>query len=192
VRTIFIYALCEPGTRTVRYIGKTVALKKRLACHLSDSTERKTHLGNWLRSLGEAPNMVLLREVHGSEGSAAEIKYIRIARSLGMPLVNATDGGEGTLGFRPSKETLQKLSLSRTGQKRSAETRARMSAAAKGKPKSDAARAKMSNSKRGKKLGPRSQEWVANNSAWQRTPEGRKHRSDVTRAFWANRKSEKI
>lgn len=39
--------------------------------------------------------MVILRAVPESEGPAAEIKYIRIARSLGMNLVNATDGGDG-------------------------------------------------------------------------------------------------
>lgn len=135
MRTCFIYALCEPGTRTVRYIGKTASPKKRFRAHLWASCKLKSHLGNWLRSLGEAvPNFVLLREVPESEGNSAEINYIRIAReSLGMELVNATEGGEGVSGWIPSAETRAKIGAANSGENCSAETRAKKSAAISGK-----------------------------------------------------------
>lgn len=134
LRPVFIYALCEPGTRTVRYIGKTIDPKKRLWDHLSVSRKKKTHLGNWLRSLsGAAPNFVILSEVPESEGSAEEIRYISAARtSLGMDLVNATDGGDGVT---MTPEIRAKMSAASKGVPKSLEHRAALSAALKGVPK---------------------------------------------------------
>jgi hypothetical protein len=133
VATTFIYALCEPGTRTVRYIGKTENLGRRFREHLRGSSKKKSHLGNWLRSLaGDSPNRITLCEVPESEGSAAEIQYIRAAReSLGMKLVNATDGGEGV--SNPSPESRVKMSAAKRGKKASPETRAKMSVAQRGR-----------------------------------------------------------
>lgn len=129
MRTVFIYALCEPGTRTVRYIGQTRRIEKRFREHVKISSKEKTHLGYWLRGIaarGEAPNMVILREVSEIEGDAAEIKYIRIAReSLGMELVNSTEGGEGAT---MNGETRTKISVTLTGLRRSQEFCAAISA----------------------------------------------------------------
>lgn len=58
---------------------------------------------------------------------------IQCFRGMGAPLVNLTDGGEGTVGCIPSEETLRKRSVALTGKVRSAETKARMSAAATGR-----------------------------------------------------------
>lgn len=108
-KTTFIYALCEPGTRKVRYIGKSKHPRQRLTEHLLESATHKTHLGNWLRSLGrKKPNLVVLSEVDAIIGNAEEIRYIAAARgSLGMALVNGTDGGDGLTN--PSPETREKL-----------------------------------------------------------------------------------
>lgn len=133
MRTVFIYALCEPGTRTVRYIGKTVQNPHaRFRSHITGSSKQKNYLGNWLRGIlarGEVPNMVVLRGVPEAEGSAVEIKYIRIAReSLGMRLVNGTDGGEGNTN--PSLETRARMSAAgkrRPRPPRSPETQAKLS-----------------------------------------------------------------
>lgn len=132
---VFIYALCEPGTRTVRYLGKTVNPARRGKEHVRVSSRYKSHLGSWLRSLISRevlPDLIVLREVPESQGSAAEIKYIRIAReSLGMRLVNETEGGEGNP--KPSEETRARMSRSqKIRPPRSLETRAKLSAARKG------------------------------------------------------------
>lgn len=109
MKTTFIYALCEPGTRTVRYIGKANDPKKRFTQHLRVSRKLDSHLGHWLNllmTLGGVPEMVVLREVEG-DGSEAEMRYIRLARGCRMSLVNATDGGEGCQN--PSPETRAKM-----------------------------------------------------------------------------------
>lgn len=125
----FIYALCEPGTRTVRYIGKTRYKTRRYQDHLKVSSKKKSHLGNWLRSLTLPPEFVILRETE-SNGCQEEIRYIDIARRLRIQLVNATDGGEG---ITMTPETRAKISAAQKGKKLSLETRSRMSISKTGK-----------------------------------------------------------
>lgn len=110
MKTVFIYALCEPGTRTVRYIGLTGNIEIRLRQHLRISSKKKNHLGFWLRGIlsrGAVPIMVSLSEVSANEGASKEIKYIRAARSsLGMDLVNSTDGGDGGALSQESRDKI--------------------------------------------------------------------------------------
>lgn len=145
--TTFIYALCEPGTRTVRYIGKSVRLSARYREHLRVSARKKTHLGFWLRSLLSPPEVVVLRKVETS-GFAEEIHYIDLARRLGMRLVNSTDGGEGitmtpeirekisraNMGHTVSESAKAKTRAANLGSKRSEEVKAHLSAIRKGRP----------------------------------------------------------
>lgn len=147
-----IYALCEPGTRTVRYIGKANNPAKRLKEHWWTSRKRKNHLGNWLRALEERPALVILSEIPHCEWEAEERRFIRAARMLGMPLVNATEGGEGgqkgkthsedskskmsragkafwkahpEIGFLALKAALKAATIANTGRRRSASERAK-------------------------------------------------------------------
>lgn len=135
--TTFIYALCEPETRTVRYIGKTDNLKKRFRAHLAESVKKKNHLGSWLRSLPEEPILVVLHEVLESESWAEEERrYISCARAIGIALVNATDGGEGVPGNVPTSTHCAALSAALTGVSKSPKHRAAISAAKMGVPRS--------------------------------------------------------
>lgn len=114
----FIYALCEPGTRTVRYIGKANDPKDRLSRHLRVSMKQQNHLGCWLRSLDVAlPNLVILREVPQATWQEEEARYIKAARALGMKLVNGTDGGEGCNGTIPSCSTRLKMRTAKLGKR---------------------------------------------------------------------------
>lgn len=136
METTFIYALCEPHSRMVRYIGKADRPAYRFKQHLRQSVRAKTHLGNWLRSLlslGEKPALVVLREVPDAHREIAEERYIRIARSLGMKLVNGTDGGDGC--HRPPPETRAKMGSGWRGKRRSEDSKEKMSTAKKGIPK---------------------------------------------------------
>lgn len=120
----FIYALCEPGTRTVRYIGKSRRVAQRFSQHLR--TKAKTHLGFWIRKVvagGEKPNLVVIREVPG-DGSEAEIEFIRLARGLGIRLVNSTDGGDG---ITMTPETRKKIGDKSRGRKLSEEAKKNIS-----------------------------------------------------------------
>lgn len=73
--------------------------------------------------------------INWTEACQLEIKYIKqIGRAdlkLG-PLVNLTDGGDGTIGVICSDETRIKKSLSLLGKKRSAETKNKISSSKKG------------------------------------------------------------
>lgn len=209
---MFIYALCEPGTRTVRYIGKTGNLKRRLTQHIS--TKAKTHLGYWVRSLvarGEKPTLVVFREVPEEAGAEAEMRYIRLARGCQMNLVNSTDGGEGLLN--PSPETRQKMrerqlgsvhseehsfkcGASNRGKHLTPEHRAAIGAAnagrspaSKGVPMSEKTKLKMSAASKGV---PKSPEHCATLSiAHAGVPLSASHRASLSaaqKASWARRK----
>lgn len=137
--TTFIYALCEPGTRTVRYIGKANDPEKRFKGHIQDSIKLNSHLGCWLRSLrsrGVTPNMVVLREVSYDQWEIAEERYIRLARGCGIKLLNLTDGGEG---ITMTPEIRRKIGKANRG-KLSAATRAASIAWSTGRPMSEKAR----------------------------------------------------
>lgn len=133
MKKVFIYALCEPGTETIRYVGKTDNLKRRLSAHLSQSIKHNSHLGHWLRGLkisGEAPTLVVLCEVGVDSWMTAESEFILSARSRGFDLVNGTVGGEG--GYTGNSGTGAKISASRIGKPRSLETRLQISLSLKG------------------------------------------------------------
>lgn len=95
-----IYALLDPVTGALCYIGKTTrTLWARLQQHVYDAKRTKravlTPKTEWIRALGRRPRIDLLDMVDG-DGCAAEVTMIGIARSLGCALTNVSDGGEGS------------------------------------------------------------------------------------------------
>jgi hypothetical protein len=91
LRTHYVYALCEPDGKTVRYIGCTKQPWKRLCGHVGKPTRGR--LRHWVYSLrrrGLAPVMVILFEVNGREaGLALEAETIQnFRRELGDSLLN--------------------------------------------------------------------------------------------------------
>lgn len=153
MKTVFIYALCEPGTRTVRYIGKTSRPEKRLREHLASAPRKRTHRDCWLSSIllsGQVPTMEILDEVPQEDWEFFERGYIQVHREAGFDLTNSTDGGDGVSeGTKLSEEHKAKISRAVKGRVFSDIHRARMSAASKGRKKSDAHCAKISESKKG-------------------------------------------
>lgn len=161
--TTFIYALLDPRTREIRYIGKTDKLAARLRLHIR--TRENTYKSHWIQSLvakGLRPIMQIIDKVYVHEWQAAEAAYIIFFKEQGCNLTNATPGGDG-LGsgqdnpqFRKPRtpEVKAKIRAKLMGHGVSAETRARMSAGIKGKCKgrkhSPEARARMSAAQKGK------------------------------------------
>src|SRR5437660_1595370 len=99
-----IYALCEPDTKAVRYVGKADSVKARLKNHKNE--KRTTRKCRWLASLhrrGLAPVVILLEEVADDSWQTAERRWIAYFRERGCDLCNHTDGGEGLCGA--SEET---------------------------------------------------------------------------------------
>lgn len=92
-RQVNIYALCDPDTENVRYIGQTVNMRIRFYDHLN-----KLHVGNkkkqeWIQSLldqGKIPLMKIICVVDQSKANQAEMDAIAEAKLNGADLVNGT------------------------------------------------------------------------------------------------------
>lgn len=128
--TAFIYALCEPDSLIVRYVGKTTDAARRLRQHLRISVKKKTYLGNWLRrvqSEGDLPRMEILRVSSRETWKEDEKACIQLAEEIGFSLVNTAEGGFGGNGLKgPQHYNFGKRGSQcpRFGQKHSEETKA--------------------------------------------------------------------
>jgi hypothetical protein len=160
--TVFIYALLDPETGKIRYVGKAKNLGNRLSRHLRDKTVN--HRTSWIKNLasrGLQPAMELLDTVPVSEWQFWEREYIRVFRALGMNLVNSTDGGDGVSG-----EVLARLSQSMRGNKfglghrHTPEAREKIGLASSRRVRTTSTREKMSVKMRGNRngVGPRSED----------------------------------
>lgn len=157
---VYIYALCDPTTKAIRYIGKSKNPQSRLYYHLQDVTDKKVHSHKkyWLRSVldaGEKPLLKILEVTDSESWANCERKWIAWAKEQGCNLTNGTDGGDGghsfTLearakiskamsgrascrkGVNLSEETKEKLRQVNLGKKHSDETKLKVSLSAKGR-----------------------------------------------------------
>jgi hypothetical protein len=149
--TRYIYALVDPRTGFIRYIGKAKDTKRRYAGHLipSQLESHSHHRANWLKELlrlGLKPIMEVLETVPTAEWEVAEREWIARFRNIpGYPdLTNATDGGEGVDGFTPSKEVRQRIAESHRGKTMPPGHGEKVRAAHKGRVHTAQARANMS------------------------------------------------
>lgn len=123
MRAVFIYALIDPRTEEIRYVGKTTDLEKRLSFHLLHSKIEKCHRAHWICSLtaqGVIPKIEALAQVPESDWQQWEIDYITAFRSIRARLTNNTPGGDappilcgeanGFFGKKHTPETRQKIS----------------------------------------------------------------------------------
>lgn len=109
MKTGYIYSLNDPITDVPRYIGLTFYLHKRKLSHFNSN--EKTHKGNWIKSLrnnGLLPVMEIIDTVNENEIKFWEQHYISLYKSWGFKLVNGTLGGDGTFGYKYSKEQIDK------------------------------------------------------------------------------------
>jgi hypothetical protein len=114
-----IYVLKHPRTGEVRYVGWTNKKPHvRLNGHLSEATQRgRTHKQRWIRSLvciGLHPVIEPIESGSGDGWFEAERRWIVFYRANDARLVNATDGGEGVVGWGTFE---QRRAVSRVAQK---------------------------------------------------------------------------
>lgn len=179
-RPVTIYVLCDPYSREVRYVGRTVfPLHRRLEGHYQAARRGyKSHVAHWVRSLDRLPIIKAVLTVAGDSGRV-EQDVIALYLALGYRLTNLTVGGDGA-----------------PGRVLSAETRSRMSAAHKGKTLSEEHKAKLSAAKIGKKRKPYSTETRAKISAHRKGNQnwlGRKHTPESIakmKAGWVKRRTQ--
>jgi hypothetical protein len=106
-----IYALVDPRTNEIRYIGQSSRGFKRPVHHWDKTALRRDshlHSTRWIMQLiaeGKLPLIEVLEEVDACELNASEILWIARGRAFGWPLTNLTDGGGGILGFRDSPKS---------------------------------------------------------------------------------------
>lgn len=142
--TATIYALIDPRTDSVRYVGVAKDPVDRLRAHMRDGGEgvrrKRTHKACWIRSLrrlGLRPVLRILARVSEQRWEESERKWIAKLRRNGDDLTNANDGGYGMRNPTP-------------------QTRAKMSAAARRRPAaSEETRSLLSKLALGRKLKPR-------------------------------------
>lgn len=109
-----IYALQDPITFEIRYIGKSMSGLDRPKSHNNlNQLQAKSYKNNWVKSLisnGYKPIIKIIQYIiNPIELDEAEIYWISYFKNLGCPLTNSTLGGKGRFGFKLSKESKQKI-----------------------------------------------------------------------------------
>lgn len=101
------YALIDPRTSEVRYVGVTGAPSARLGGHRHVSESRRSPKQEWVAELAAIdlqPGMIVLEEVPLSRWETTERRWIAYYRKAGARLTNITDGGDSPPGPRPPLE----------------------------------------------------------------------------------------
>lgn len=166
-RSTTIYVLCDPHSREVRYVGRTVLpLHRRLEGHYQAARRGyKSHVAHWVRSLDQLPIIKAILIVTENSGRV-EQDMIALYSVLGYRLTNLTIGGDGAPGRVLTSEHRAKIGNANRGKILTAEHRAKLSAAKIGKtrkPYSAETRAKISVHRKG------NQNWLGR----KHTPESR-------------------
>ena len=111
-----IYTLTDPNSNLVRYVGRTTEkLYNRLSKHINEREKAKNHRCHWINKLykmGLKPIIELIDECDThNECIFLEKYWISQFKNWGFNLVNETDGGEGSFGYKHTEETKNKMKV---------------------------------------------------------------------------------
>ena len=159
----YIYALTDPETGEVRYVGKADNVGERLRKHLLPSALAiKCRRTSWLKGLlnaGKAPVLAVIEAVPHEQWKERECFWISFYNAIGRRLVNTAEGGTGgvksewitdearanmskaQMGKKRDPAAIEKMAAKRRGVPRDPSTIAKMSAAHKGRTPSAACKA---------------------------------------------------
>jgi hypothetical protein len=143
---MIVYALIDPRTGEVRYIGKTHRKPAwRLQRHMAPyELLGNSHKEHWIRSLlkeGLKPTIHILEKCETRDQLAlAEIRHIAQHRSIGAKLTNILHGGDG-IGYAATDQSRLNISRALTGKTKTPEHRKKLSLAKLGVPASEAHKA---------------------------------------------------
>lgn len=130
---VYIYALVDPRSGLVRYVGKSVRPTDRLSNHCNE--QGNSHRHRWLRQLRALelkPTLTILEEVtSGTNWQEAERRWIAYGHAHGWRLTNSTSGGDGVQDLSP--EIRARMALTWTGRKHRPESLLRIGLASKGR-----------------------------------------------------------
>src|SRR3972149_5611934 len=122
-RQVTIYALVDPRSDVVRYVGASVRPRARYSEHIRTAvqTSNRRHVYCWIRSLisiNLKPALFVLEVCRERDWQAREVFWIAKHRAdLFSKLTNLTGGGDGFFGYVPSAELRAKWSAMRKGGK---------------------------------------------------------------------------
>jgi len=149
---IYIYALIDPFTKEIRYIGKSIRPKERLTNHCNEKS--KTWRTNWIQSVlkkGKRPEISILQSLEDNEDwQKAEIQWIKRGKKLGWRLTNCTDGGDGLVN--PPEEVKKKIAKTWIGRKHSEKTKRLIGKKSKGRKHSEKSKEHMRKLMKGRKI----------------------------------------
>jgi len=196
----FVYALCDPATGDVRYVGQTRKTpRQRWRGHVATAQLQKTttprrmmRVTRWIIGLDEPPLLTVLEDgVPVDDLNDREKYWIAEMISRGCDLVNSTHGGGGNggaggwpKGLKPTPEqAARRLAWTNTheGQTILAENGRRSGEMLRGRQTSDETRARISKTLSGKKRKPLSEETRRKISEARRGK--RTHRNDCDCSF---------
>jgi len=150
-REAIVYGLRGIGDSNVRYIGVTTnSLRKRLTDHKSSARTQGFNypLHKWMRDCNFNVEIFEIETIDSEIRFDREMYWISEMRKNGHTLLNITDGGSGTTGWKMPEEVREKLSRRAKGRPsafkgrhHSAESKLNLSIAAKKYPRGELSRA---------------------------------------------------
>jgi hypothetical protein len=97
-----IYALADPRTDRIMYVGQSIDIEKRFRTHLdTDRYEPNVPKRRWLRELAKLdlkPRLVVLEECTFAELDSAERRIIATLKASGLAELNKAGGGATNRG----------------------------------------------------------------------------------------------
>lgn len=114
MKKTYIYTLSHPVTKEVRYVGKTINIKRRYKQHLYD--KHNNHKSCWVKSLRNKnlkPIINILEECYNHDWKEREIYWISQYNNL----TNFSKGGDDSFVRTTSEQTRKKLSEAHKGKK---------------------------------------------------------------------------
>ena len=147
MRRFYVYTHCRLDSGRPFYVGK--GQNRR---HIS-----RDGRSDWWRRIVDKHGLesrIVANFEHESDAFALERVLIATGRAFEMPLINITDGGEGSSGRRHSEEAKRKISLANKGREKSPEVRKALSERMKNFKHSEESKAKIgAHTKRNKERG---------------------------------------
>jgi hypothetical protein len=131
MRKFYVYEHHRPDKNECFYVGKGTS--KRAWGRRSHNRHHDNIVNKLIRNGMRVDIRVVASDLTEDEAFALERERISFWRSLGIALVNRTDGGEGQSGLIHSAETKEKIRNKLKGHNPSQESRLRQSIAKKGR-----------------------------------------------------------
>ena len=184
----YIYQLRLECSAIPFYIGK--GKNRRMYEHFTPkSLKGDSHKNRIIRKAMRDGVKVIPEILHTfADESLAFIKEVELIafygrRINGGCLTNATDGGEGSSGYKPSAESIEKSARAKRGKPRDAETKKKLSEAASRRRHASETRRKISKSNTGKSRDS-TQKMNIQHGKWNSSPEWKI--ADVLHVDWIN------